>query len=72
MSRHWYKDHDEFTDFARALVAANAINAETLLDYMERPWRWAEEHAAWVAAGRPAIAPVISDEKGASGGGPRS
>lgn len=54
MKPDWFESHDELLAFARALVAGVMWSADELLAYLEKPWKWTEEHAAWIAAGRPA------------------
>ena len=49
----WYEDRGELFAFARAMVAGNDWSASTLLELLEKPWKWSDERAAWVAAGRP-------------------
>lgn len=33
--------------FGRHMVDAEGWNARALLEYLEKPWKWTEERAAW-------------------------
>jgi hypothetical protein len=45
---------DDFGTFAAILVAGDGFaDPEAILDYIEKPWKWAPEYAEWVNAGRP-------------------
>jgi hypothetical protein len=50
---------DEFLQFIRALVETGALREggwerySAFVYFLEKPWKWAGEYAAWVEAGRP-------------------
>jgi hypothetical protein len=50
---------DEFLQFVRALVEADALTTDVRGDFsevvyfLEKPWKWATEFVAWDEAGRP-------------------
>lgn len=50
---------DEFLQFARAMIDAGKFAAAETNElreftyFLEKPWKWAAEFAAWDAAGRP-------------------
>lgn len=45
---------DEFVQFIRALVEAGKLpDTGALLAFLEKPWHWATEFAAWDTNGRP-------------------
>lgn len=54
MSPEWYEDRAELVAFARAMAEGDdEWTAARVLYLFEKPWKWSDEHAAWVAAGRP-------------------
>lgn len=48
----WFESYDEVVLFARVLVATFDWDADNLLSYLEKPWKWTPEHADWCAEGR--------------------
>lgn len=53
-TEEWYEDRGELVRFGLALYTGNVL--ETPKDafyFMEKPWKWNDEHKAWCAAGRP-------------------
>jgi hypothetical protein len=61
----WYASHDELVSFASLLVELYALgpdnSAADLLRYFEKPWQWTNEHARWVALGRPGADDVSAE-----------
>lgn len=55
----WYEGREELFAFAEAVHAAQCLEAGDLFYLLRKPWKWTEEHAAWVAAGRPDVAPEV-------------
>ncbi len=54
----WYEDRGELLAFVRANDEAGLLEDVSAALYMiEKPWKWNDEHAAWVAAGRPSTMP---------------
>ena len=54
----WCEDHGELVAFARALAESGELDgARGAISYFEKPWKWTDEHARWVAAGRPDAVP---------------
>jgi len=45
----WYEHHDELLAFARHMVEADDWDAQALLAYLEKPWKWTPERNVWVA-----------------------
>lgn len=51
----WYLTRDELLAFATILTDAGEFpEAEDLLRFIEKPWKWTPEYEAWVRQGRPA------------------
>lgn len=48
----WRVDGDQIR-FARALAQLQTFTAAELLDYLEKPHKWAPEFVEWVIAGEP-------------------
>lgn len=61
---HWFEVHEEVCSFARALVAGDAIRGMDIVRFFETPWDYTEEHAAWLAAGRPDVFETEYDHHG--------
>lgn len=50
----WFDDPDQVHAFGGLLVAAGEFDtAQSLLDYIEKPWKWDRERDQWIAHGRP-------------------
>lgn len=50
----WFDDPDQVLAFGGLLVAAGEFDtAQSLLDYIEKPWKWDRERDQWIAHGRP-------------------
>lgn len=51
----WMADHQELAATARMLYDVNVLlpSAESVFDFLDKPWKWQGERDAWVAAGRP-------------------
>lgn len=44
----WYEDHNELVAFARHMVDEEGWDTKRLLEYLEKPWKWSDEHEAWL------------------------
>lgn len=61
----WFDHHEELLQFARVLVASDAITTpEEVIEFFERPRKWGGEHQLWDRAGRPG--PPSSDDLAAA------
>lgn len=50
----WFANHAEVCALARVLARSSMLATTALaIDFFEKPWKWTDEHASWVAAGRP-------------------
>ena len=51
----WYANYSEIVAFAYVLVDADYLPAgqKEVVYYLEKPWKWTEEHRIWAASGRP-------------------
>lgn len=51
----WFDDRAEIVAFGRAVLEElqTEWSASDALYLFEKPWKWTDEHRAWVAAGRP-------------------
>lgn len=65
--QRWYEEREELLSFARVMKELGAFGcgadeADTVLYYIEKPWKWTEEHDDWVSLGRPsADDPIFVD-----------
>ncbi|WP_461666582.1 hypothetical protein [Gordonia sputi] len=59
-SREWCADFQIVLAFGRVLVSAEVIDdaASAVLDYVEKPWKFAPEYAVWEAVGNPTVGDV--------------
>ena len=59
-SREWCADLQIVLAFGRVLASAEVIDdaASAVLDYVEKPWKFAPEYAAWEAVGNPTVGDV--------------
>ena len=54
-STEWTDDHYEIVEFAEMLVDADLLeSAKDVIYFLDKPWKWNNEHEAWVRHGRPA------------------
>jgi hypothetical protein len=61
MTTKWFEVHEELVAFAEALDNAGVFDARSDLFYMLRkPWKWDDEYAKWIDAGRPNEFEVVS------------
>ncbi len=67
MNMNWYS-LSELVSFAHVLKTLDAFvvpggdEADELLRFFEKPWKWDAEHEAWVRLGRPSPEdPVFED-----------
>jgi hypothetical protein len=52
----WFDDYTEIVKFGQVLYAADRFGepeAQSVLYYFEKPWKWDNEHDAWVKRGQP-------------------
>ncbi len=46
----WWQDHAELADLARFMLEEMCVGAETVIEMLEKPWKWNDEHAEMLAA----------------------
>ena len=52
--REWSENYDEVLAYADFMVSTGRlITAANALYYFQKPWKWTDQHAAWVSQGRP-------------------
>jgi hypothetical protein len=49
----WYENHATLVEFGRAMAKVDSWDANEVLDFMEKPWKWEPEFKDWNARGRP-------------------
>lgn len=50
----WFEQRAELEAVAGMLVEADWLStAEEVVDFLEKPWKWANERESWIGAGRP-------------------
>lgn len=55
----WFEDQAVVIAFARILVdSQGTLTADDVIRYFEKPWKWTDEHARWVAMGSPDVVTV--------------
>ncbi len=55
--KKWTGDYGEVVIFAHVLVRSFGWGAAELLEYLEKPWKWSDEHEKWDTAQRPEVMP---------------